>query len=51
MKPIDLVLASGQVSIYTGNDTIIEAYSPAVGVRYASVYTSIPILAVARQFV
>ena len=34
----DLVCYPGHIAIYVGNDKIIEAYSPAVGVRYGSVY-------------
>ena len=36
----DLVCYPGHIAIYLGNDKIIEAYSPAVGVRIASVYSS-----------
>lgn len=50
-KPGDLILSSGHVSIYIGNDQIIEASSYAGQVRIASVYSSTPILAVARPFV
>lgn len=50
-QPGDLILTKGHVSIYIGGDRIIEAYSPRIGVRYASVYSSTPILAVARPFV
>lgn len=50
-KPGDLILSSGHVSIYIGNDQIIEASSYAGKVRVASVYSSTPILAVARPFV
>lgn len=44
-------MTNGHVSIYVGGDRIIEAYSPRVGVRYASVYSSTPILAVLRPIV
>ena len=47
----DLIFSPGHVSIYIGDDTIIEAYSPREGVRMASVYSSTPITAVARPFV
>ncbi|MGN8895193.1 NlpC/P60 family protein [Collinsella sp. HCP28S3_E9] len=47
----DLIMTNGHVSIYVGGDRIIEAYSPRVGVRYASVYSSTPILAVLRPIV
>ena len=50
-QPGDLILTEGHVSIYVGGDRIIEAYSPRVGVRYASVYSTTPILSVARPFV
>lgn len=46
-QPGDLILSSGHVSIYLGNDKIIEAFSPRVGVRIASVYNA-KVLAVAR---
>ena len=47
----DLVCYPGHIAIYLGNDKIIEAYSPAVGVRIASVYRSSHILGVLRPFV
>lgn len=47
----DLIMTNGHVSIYVGGDRIIEAYSSRVGVRYASVYSSTPILAVLRPIV
>lgn len=50
-QPGDLIMTRGHVSIYVGGDRIIEAYSPRVGVRYASVYSTTPILSVVRPFV
>ena len=47
----DLVCYPGHIAIYLGNDKIIEAYSPAVGVRIASVYSSSHIRGVLRPFV
>lgn len=47
-QPGDLILSSGHVSIYLGDDKIIEAYSPRVGVRIASVHNA-KVLAVARH--
>lgn len=49
-QPSDLIMTNGHVSIYIGGDRIVEAYSPRVGVRVASVYSSAPILAVVRSF-
>ena len=49
-RPGDLILTAGHVSIYIGNDRIIEAW-PRAGVRYQSVYSSKPILAVGRPIV
>ena len=49
-RPGGLIMTNGHVSIYIGGDRIIEANSPAVGVRVASVYASTPILAVVRPF-
>lgn len=46
----DLILTAGHVSIYIGGNRIIEAY-PGAGVRTNSVYSSTPILAVARPVV
>lgn len=37
-QPGDLVCYPGHIAIYIGNDRIIEAYSPAVGVRSGTVY-------------
>ena len=45
----DLILTRGHVSIYLGNDQIIEAW-PGTGVRIRSVYATQPVLAVARPF-
>lgn len=45
-KPGDLILTQGHVSIYLGNDRIIEAYPPRV--RISSVYEHTPVLSVAR---
>lgn len=47
----DLIFSPGHVSIYLGDDKIIEAYSPKEGVRIASVYSSLPVTGVARPFV
>ena len=47
----DLVCYPRHIAIYLGNDKIIEAYSPAVGVRIASVYSSSHIRGVLRPFV
>lgn len=47
----DLVCYPGHIAIYLGNDQIIEAYSPAVGVRVSSVYSSPNIKGVLRPFV
>lgn len=47
----DLVCYPGHIAIYLGNDQIIEAYSPAVGVRISSVYSSPNIKGVLRPFV
>ena len=49
-QPGDLILTAGHVSIYIGNDRIIEAW-PRAGVRYQSVYSTTPILAVGRPIV
>lgn len=50
-QPGDLILTKGHVSIYIGGDRIVEAYSPRVGVRVASVTSTMPILSVARPIV
>lgn len=47
----DIVCYPGHVAIYLGDDRIIEAYSPRVGVRIASVYSSSGIRGVLRPFV
>lgn len=46
----DLILTAGHVSIYIGGNRIIEAY-PGAGVRTNSVYSTTPVLAVARPVV
>lgn len=50
-QPGDLILTNGHVSLYIGGDRIVEAYSPRVGTRVASVYSTTPILSVARPVV
>ena len=50
-QPGDLILTNGHVSIYIGGDRIVEAYSPRIGTRVASVYSTTPILSVARPVV
>ena len=47
----DLVCYSGHIAIYLGNDQIIEAYNPSVGVRISSVYSSSGIKGVLRPIV
>lgn len=47
----DLVCYPGHIAIYLGNDTILEAYTPATGVRISSVYSSPDIKGVLRPFV
>lgn len=50
-QPGDLILTNGHVSLYIGGDRIVEAYSPRVGTRVASAYSTTPILSVARPVV
>lgn len=50
-QPGDLILTNGHVSRYIGGDRIVEAYSPRVGTRVASVYSTTPILSAARPVV
>lgn len=47
----DLVCYNGHIAIYIGNDQIIEAASPRIGVRVHSVYVGYPIKGVLRPFV
>lgn len=47
----DLVCYPGHIAIYLGNDTILEAYTPATGVRISNVYSSPNIKGVLRPFV
>ncbi len=47
----DLVCYNGHIAIYIGNDQIIEAASPRIGVRIHSVYVGYPIKGVLRPFV
>ena len=47
----DLISYPGHVAIYLGNDQIIEAFSPAVGVRVHSMYNGLSIRGVMRPFV
>ena len=47
----DLVCYNGHIAIYIGNDQIIEAASPKVGVRVHSVYVGYVIKGVLRPFV
>lgn len=47
----DLVCYNGHIAIYIGNDQIIEAASPGIGVRVHSVYLGYPIKGVLRPFV
>ena len=47
----DLVCYNGHIAIYIGNDQIIEAASPKVGVRVHSVYVGYAIKGVLRPFV
>lgn len=46
----DLICYPGHIAIYLGNDTIIEAVSPSVGVRIASVYSWGTIRGAVRPF-
>ncbi len=46
----DLICYSGHIAIYLGNDTIIEAYTPATGVRISNVYSSSGIKGALRPF-
>ena len=47
----DLICYNGHIAIYIGNDQIIEAASPRIGVRIHSVYVGYPIKGVLRPFV
>ena len=47
----DLICYNGHIAIYIGNDQIIEAASPKVGVRVHSVYVGYAIKGVLRPFV
>ena len=46
----DLICYSGHIAIYLGNDTILEAYTPATGVRISNVYSSSGIKGALRPF-
>ena len=46
----DLICYSGHIAIYLGNDQIIEAYKPGIGVRISSVYSSSGIKGALRPF-
>ena len=47
----DLICYNGHIAVYIGNDQIIEAASPRVGVRVHSVYVGYAIKGVLRPFV
>lgn len=50
MQPGDIICYSGHVAIYAGNNTVINASTPATGIKYSSPVNYKPILAVRRIF-
>ncbi len=50
IQPGDIVCYSGHVGIYAGNNTLLHASSPSIGIKYTSPVTYREILAIRRIF-